>query len=162
MTDTAVQLPPVVTLDPLFDEAGAAAMLGMCERYGRYRMYGEHERLDTDLGRGLLQRHDSFLHFIRTGGRNAIEEPLPSLAARTAYFREEYAYGDHCFAPGIDVFLYHEGLLDAARRVHGRPIVEPVIAYANLMVPGKSSPCTPTSRSSAARTARSSRSGCSS
>jgi hypothetical protein len=137
VADTAVQLPPVVTIDPLFDDAGAAAMRQLCERYGRYRMYGEHERLDTDLGRGLLQRHDSYQHFVRTGGRHGVEEPLRSLAARTAYFREEYAYGDQRYAPGIDAFLYHAALLDAARRVHGRPIVEPVIAYANLMVPGQ-------------------------
>ena len=132
-----VQLPPVVTIDPLFDAAGAGAMVELCERFGRYRMYGEHERLDTDLGRGLLQRHDSFLHFVETGGRNRVAEELPSLAARTAYFREEYAYGDERYAEGIDAFLFHEGLLDAARRVHGRPVVEPVIAYANLMVPGQ-------------------------
>ena len=134
---SGVQLPPVVTIDPLFDAAGAGAMVDLCERFGRYRMYGEHERLDTDLGRGLLQRHDSFLHFVETGGRNRVAEELPSLAARTAYFREEYAYGDRRYAEGIDAFLFHEGLLDAARRVHGRPVVEPVIAYANLMVPGQ-------------------------
>src|SRR5205085_752256 len=52
VADTAVQLPPVVTLDPLFDAAGAAAMVELCERFGRYRMYGEHEQLGTDLGRG--------------------------------------------------------------------------------------------------------------
>jgi hypothetical protein len=137
VADTAVQLPPVVTIDPLFDAAGATAMRELCERYGRYRMYGEHERLDTDLGRGLLQRHDSFQNFVRTGGRHGVDEPRRSLAARTAYFREEYAYGDERYAPGIDAFLFHDALLDAARRVHGRPLVEPVIAYANLMVPGQ-------------------------
>jgi len=137
VAQTAVQLPPVVTIDPLFDDAGAAAMRELCECFGRYRMYGEHERLETDLGRGLLQRHDSFLHFTRTGGRRGVDEPVRSLAARTAYFREEYAYGDERYAPGIDAFLFHDALVEAAQRVHGRPIVEPVIAYANLMVPGQ-------------------------
>jgi hypothetical protein len=137
VTRAGLRPPPVVTLDPLFDAAGAAAMVELCTRFGRYRMYGEHEQLDTDLGRGLLQRHDSFMHFVRTGGRNGVEEPMPSMAARTAYFREEYAYGDRRYADGIEPFLFHEGLLDAARRVHDRPVVEPVIAYANLMVPGQ-------------------------
>jgi hypothetical protein len=138
---TGLELPPVVSLDPLFDADGAAAMVGLCERYGRYRMYGEHERLDTALGRGLLQRHDSFRHFVESGGRQAVEEPIESLAARTAYFREEYAYGEQRYVDGIDAFLFHPGLIAAARRVHGRPpvepVVEPVIAYANLMVPGQ-------------------------
>jgi hypothetical protein len=134
---TGLELPPVVSLDPLFDAAGAAAMIGLCERFGHYRMYGEHERLDTALGQGLLQRHDSFRHFVESGGRHAVEEPIESLAARTAYFREEYAYGDQRYAEGIDAFLFHPALLEAARRVHGRPVVEPVIAYANLMVPGQ-------------------------
>ena len=134
---TGLELPPVVSIDPLFDAAGAAAMVGLCERFGRYRMYGEHERIDTALGQGLLQRHDSFRHFVESGGRHAVEEPIESLAARTAYFREEYAYGEQRYAEGIDAFLFHPALLEAARRVHGRPVVEPVIAYANLMVPGQ-------------------------
>jgi len=38
---------PVVVLDPLFDAAVAAAMVDLCERFGRYRMYAEHENLDA-------------------------------------------------------------------------------------------------------------------
>jgi hypothetical protein len=45
--------PPVVPLDPLFDEAGAADMVELCRRFGRYRTYAEHEHIDTDLGSGL-------------------------------------------------------------------------------------------------------------
>ena len=59
----------VVVIDELFDAAGAAAMVELCERFGAYRMYAELEQLDTDIGRGLSQRHDSVVNFIRTGGR---------------------------------------------------------------------------------------------
>ena len=48
---------PVVTIDPLFDAAPTDAR--PAHRYGRYRMYAEHETINIDLGRGLLQRHDS-------------------------------------------------------------------------------------------------------
>ena len=59
----------VVRLDPLFDDpAHAARMVDLCERLGRYRMYAEHEQLDTDIGHGLAQRHDAVTNFLRTGG----------------------------------------------------------------------------------------------
>ena len=81
------------------------------------------------------------------------------LAARTNYFREEYAYGDTMRFDGIEPFLRHEGFLAAARAVHGRPLIEPAIVYANILCPARSSPCTPTCPSSAAPTASASRSG---
>jgi hypothetical protein len=40
-------------------------------------------------------------------------------------------------APGIESFLHRPAILDAARAVHDRPVVEPSIAYANLMLPGQ-------------------------
>jgi len=129
--------PPVVTLDPLFDEAGAAAMVELCRRFGRYRTYAEHERIDTDLGRGLSQRHDSMRNFLRAGGRGHADESAATLTARTSYFREEYAYGGQPIVDGIEPFLHHPGLADAARTIHRRPVVEPSIAYANLHVPGQ-------------------------
>src|SRR5690348_15238152 len=49
VTRTGVDLPPVVTLDPLFDARGAADMVALCRRFGRYRMYAEHEQLDAPL-----------------------------------------------------------------------------------------------------------------
>jgi hypothetical protein len=127
----------VVVFDRLFDAAGAAATVDLCERFGRYRMYIEHEQLDTDIGRGLSQRHDAVANFLRTGGLSHAHESTYTLAARTSYFREEYAYGQTARIDGIEPFLHHPGLVSAARRVHGRPVVEPAIAYANLMVPGQ-------------------------
>ncbi len=31
----------------------------------------------------------------------------------------------------------HDGLIEAARRIHGRPVIEPAIVYANLFLPGQ-------------------------
>src|SRR3954462_2824658 len=92
----------VVIFDRLFDDAGAAAMVDLCERFGHYRMYVEHEQLDTDIGRGLSQRHDAVMNFLRTGGVSAAGGPGYRLAARTSYFREEYAYGQEARIDGIE------------------------------------------------------------
>lgn len=128
----------VVLLDPLFpDPADAAAMVELCARFGRYRMYAEHEQIATDIGRGFAQRQDAVANFLRTGGLAGVDEPIATLAVRTSYFREEYAYGDDVRIAGIEPFLHHEGFVEAARRVHGRDVIEPAIAYANLMVPGQ-------------------------
>jgi hypothetical protein len=126
-----------VVLDPLFDDASAHAMVDLCERFGRYRMYLEHERIETAIGAGLAQRQDALANFLRTGGIARAHEPVSALAVRTSYFREEYAYGDETHISGIEPFLRHPAFLDAARAIHRRPVVEPAIAYANLMVPGQ-------------------------
>ena len=126
----------VVPVDPLFDD-GPDAMVELAHRYGTYRTYGSHEKIDHPLGRGLQQRHDSILYFLRTGGLRATTEPAEVLQARTAYFRQEYAYGRTEHIAGIAPFLHSERLAEAAREVHGRAVVEPAIAYANLMVPGQ-------------------------
>ena len=62
---------------------------------------------------------------------------MSALAVRTSYFREEYAYGNEVRIAGIEPFLHHEAFIEAARAIHGRPVIEPAIAYANLMVPGQ-------------------------
>jgi hypothetical protein len=128
---------PVVLLDPLFDDVGADAMVDLCERFGRYRMYLEHEQLETDIGRGLAQRHDALTNFLRTGGSTGADEPVSALAVRTSYFREEYAYGQTARIDGIEPFLHHPAFVAAAQAIHGRPVIEPAIAYANLMIPGQ-------------------------
>ena len=122
-------------IDPLFGDAGAA-MVDLCERYGRYGMYSQ-EHVESEIGRGLAQRHDAVLNHLRTGGRRRRDEPIALLAARTNYFREEYAYGTEPRIGGIEAFLFHEGFVEAARRVHARPVIEPAIVFANLMVPGQ-------------------------
>ncbi len=99
-------------------------------------MYSQ-EHVESEIGRGLTQRHDAVLNHLRTGGRRRRDEPIAQLAARTNYFREEYAYGTAPLIDGIEPFLFHESFVDAARRVHGRAVIEPAIVFANLMVPGQ-------------------------
>src|SRR5690606_36932239 len=76
------------------------------------------------------------IHFVRTGGRFVRREEPRVLAARTNYLRATYFYEKPVVA-GIESFLHHERLVDAARRVHGRPGVVPAIVYANLLLPGQ-------------------------
>ena len=126
-----------VAIEPLLGPAGAAAMVELCERFGSYGMYSQ-EHVESEIGRGLSQRHDAAMNFVRTGGRfGRAAEPKAVLAARTNYFREEYAYGQQGLVDGIEPFLHHQGFVDAAREIFGRPIVEPAIVFANLMVPGQ-------------------------
>ena len=126
----------VATFTPLFDDVTAAAMVTLCERFGSYGMYSEEPTFEG-LGQGLPARWDAVRNFLKTGGRLGRQESLETLAARTNYFRETYAYGAKPAIAGIEPFLFHEGFACAARRLHGRPIVEPAIVFANLLVPGQ-------------------------
>jgi hypothetical protein len=125
-----------ITFDPLFGDRGAHDMVRLCERFGRYGMYSQ-ENVTSEIGRGLPQRIDAVRAFLRTGGRSASDEPVSVLAARTNYFREEYAYGQRALIDGIEPFLHHQGFVEAAREIFGRPVIEPAIVFANLMVPGQ-------------------------
>jgi hypothetical protein len=128
----------VVPVAPVLDPADVAAVVELCTAFGRYRTYGELEPVEIPEGPGLAQRHDSVRNFLRSGGLEAAhDERVGTLAARTSYFREEYAYAGELFAPAIAPFLHSPRLADAARAVHGRAVIEPQIAYANLMVPGQ-------------------------
>ncbi|MGH7856724.1 MAG: hypothetical protein ACREQY_05280, partial [Candidatus Binatia bacterium] len=122
--------------DPLFPGAVAESMVRVCERYGSYGMYSE-EPTFAGIGQGLPARWDAVRNFVRSGGRFGRSEPLHLLAARTNYFRETYAYGEEIRIDGIEPFLRYEGFTEAARKLHGRPVVEPAIVFANLLVPGQ-------------------------
>jgi hypothetical protein len=121
--------------DPLLPGDEADALIALCERFGSYGMYGQ-QPVEDELGRGLAQRHDAAANFVRTGGRFAREEAPATLAARTNYFRETYAY-DKPVVPGIEKFLWNERFVEAARRLYDRPVIRPNIVYANLLVPGQ-------------------------
>ncbi len=111
-------------------------MLDLCKHFGVYRQYA----VETPSGHfcpELLQRHDTALNYLRTGGIAPADEPVEIHGARSSYFRAEYAYSADITMPGIEIFRDHTGLADAARRIHGRPVVVPAIVYANLMVPGQ-------------------------
>ena len=129
-----------VLLDPLLSAAEADAMLRLCERFGSYGTYGAEaapeEQGKTRYAPGIAQRYDAAINFVRSGGRLGRREAPEVLAARTNYLRETYFYGRPVVA-GIESFLHHEALRDAARKIHGRPLVVPSIVYANLLLPGQ-------------------------
>jgi hypothetical protein len=125
-----------IVLDPLMSEAQADAMVRLCEDFGDYRLYVT-ETSESAFASELAQRYDAAVNYVRSGGRFGRKEKPKTLALRTNYFRESYAYGDERFADGIDDFLFHPSLLDAARSLYDRPVIEPAIAYANILLPGQ-------------------------
>ncbi len=123
------------SFDPLMEDP--QDMVRLCEDFGSYGMYSE-EPVFEGLGAGLPARFDAARNFVRSGGRfGRTDEGIAKLAARTNYFRETYAYGTNVSAPGIEPFLHHPGFVEAARELHGRPVVVPAIIFANLLVPGQ-------------------------
>jgi hypothetical protein len=127
---------PYRIFDPLLSDAEAHDLVTLCARFESYGTYAE-EGLNEGIGEGLPQRFDAAFNFVKTGGRFGRKESLGDLASRTNYFRETYAYGEEVAAPGIEPFLRHEGFVEAAREIHGRPVVEPAIVYANILLPGQ-------------------------
>jgi hypothetical protein len=126
-----------VLFDPLFSDADADGMVRLCERFGRYGMYSAENEGGPEIGEGLTQRHDAVLNYLKAGGMHGAGEPVSVLAARTNYFREEYAYGTNALIEGVEPFLFQDGFVEAARQIHGRRVIEPAIVFANLMVPGQ-------------------------
>jgi hypothetical protein len=104
--------------------------------FGSYGQYS-NEGFDTQFAPEIPQRYDAALNFVRTGGRFHRQEDVKVLAARTNYFRETYAYGDDVFVDGVEVLIRNDALLDAARALHGRPVIVPSILYANILLPGQ-------------------------
>ncbi len=127
----------VIVLDPLMGDDEADGILELWRRFPSYGLYS-NEGYDMDFAPELAQRYDAAVNFVRTGGRFGRKESDRGLmAARTNYFRETYAYGDEVAALGIEMFMHHESLLDAARLLHGREVIEPAIGYANVLLPGQ-------------------------
>ncbi len=122
--------------NPLLTDAEAHGMVQLCEDFGPHGMYSE-EALNEGIGEGLPQRFDAAMNFINTGGRKGQKEDLMVAAGRTNYFRETYAYGENIFAKGIEPFLNHQGFVEASKQLFDRPIIEPAIVFANLMLPGQ-------------------------
>lgn len=78
-------------------------------------MYSQ-EGLNKGIGENKPQRFDAVLNYMAAHKDvpNA-ERDYKLIASRTNYFRETYAYGEDIYAPGIKPFLYHEGMIEAAR-----------------------------------------------
>jgi hypothetical protein len=134
---TADATAEVIVLDPLMSTEDADEILDLWRRFPSYGLYS-NEGYPTTFAPELAQRYDAAVNFVRTGGRFGRKDADRGLmAARTNYFRETYAYGDEVEAPGIESFMTHPALLDAARRLHGRQVIEPAIGYANILLPGQ-------------------------
>ncbi|MEA3056251.1 MAG: hypothetical protein QOD30_1683 [Actinomycetota bacterium] len=133
--DSPAATGPIV-LDPLLSDAEADEVVRIWHEFGSYGQYS-NEGFPTQLAPELPQRYDARENFVRSGGRFRRDEDRGLLGARTNYFRETYAYGDEVFAPGVEILLQAEALLDAARRLHGRPMIVPSIVYANILLPGQ-------------------------
>ena len=124
-------------LEPFLPADQAHDLVRLCEDFGSYGLYSE-EGLNEGIGEGLPQRFDAAFNFIQTGGRfGRTREDLEILAGRTNYFRETYAYADEISAPGIEPLYYSEDLIENARKIFDRPVVEPAIVYANILLPGQ-------------------------
>ena len=128
----------VIVLDPLLPDEDADAVLELWRRFPPgYGLYS-NEGFDTAFAPELAQRYDAAVNFVRTGGRfGRKDEDRSMLAARTNYFRETYAYGEEIAAPGVGGLFRNDTLTDAARRLHGRDVIEPAIVYANVLLPGQ-------------------------
>lgn len=57
----------------------------------------------------------------------------PDLANRSMWFQNDFVY-DTFHAPGSEIFLNHEGYIEAAKQFYEAEIVEPHSVYVNLMV----------------------------
>lgn len=129
--------PKYEEFDPFLGKERAEDLVLLCEKFGDYGLYSE-EGLNDGIGEGLPQRFDAAFNFISTGGRfGRSQEDLGILAARTNYFRETYAYGDDIAAAEIEAFYRDERLVEAAQKVFDRPVIEPAIVYANILLPGQ-------------------------
>lgn len=128
---------PVLVLDPLLPDAEAEAVVEAWKAFPAYGQYS-NEGFDTQYAPELAQRYDAVVNFIRTGGRfGRKDEGMELLLARTNYFRDTYAYGEDVFSEGTAFLMHHPRLIEAARELHGRDVIEPSILYANVMVPGQ-------------------------
>lgn len=129
--------PAPIVIDPLLGEERAAAVLGAWKAFPGYGQYS-HEGYEPNFAPEIAHRYDAAMNYVRTGGRFRRQgEDLELLLARTNYFRETYVYGDDVSSPAMAPMAHHERLLEAARQLHDRPVVEPSILYANVMVPGQ-------------------------
>ena len=133
---------PFVHLDPLFGASsdGADAMVRIAERFARFPTYGAEvapeEQGKRRYAPGVPQRYDAALNFVQTGGRFGRQEDPRTLVGRTNYLRATYFY-EKPAVDGVEPFLRHPDLVEAAKAVHGRPRIVPSIVYANLLLPGQ-------------------------
>ncbi len=125
-----------IGFDQCNTSADADRIAGLGRTFGTYRMYVE-QPIQEGIGRGLVRRHDAILNRFKQGMRRGTHEPLDIMAARTNLFRGIYAELGEIRVPGIEPLYRHEGYIDAAKKLTGKPVVRPTMLYANLLVPGQ-------------------------
>jgi hypothetical protein len=125
-----------VELDPLLPASDADAVNRAVLAGGPYGLYAA-ERSSGPLESKVTERYDAARNYIATGGYLGVSEPPTTLIRRTGYFRSTLMQGGRVVTPGFEPLDSLQALYDAAREIHGKPIVEPAILYLNLLVPGQ-------------------------
>lgn len=129
----------VETLSSCLGPEGAARLRAIAEGFGPYRTYVSRPQ-QSGVGRGLVRRHDALINHVSGLTRAGRSETLAGMAARINLFRQTWAEGDAVLADGCEVLLNHPAFIDGARRLSGRPIAEPCMLYANVLLPGQELP----------------------
>lgn len=132
----AAQATTLVELDPLMSKDDAAAVRAAVLDGGRYGLYAA-ERSSGPLESTVAERYDAARNYVATGGYLGVHEPASTLIRRTGYFRSTLMQGGRVVTPGFETLDALPALHDAARQVHGKPVVVPAILYLNLLVPGQ-------------------------
>lgn len=124
-------------MEPFLSTGDADSMLRIAEVLSSFGTYAD-EASSEGLGEELPQRFDVGLNYFSAGIDGDGNPDAPEIAAsRTNYFRETYAYASEIRTPGIEAFMEHPEITEAARRVSGCDVIVPAIVYANLLIPGQ-------------------------
>src|SRR3954447_17398830 len=115
-------MPVPLVLDPLLSDAEADEVVRIWHDFGSYGQYS-NEGFATQFAPELPQRYDARENFVRSGGRFERDQERGRLGPRPNSFRETSASADETFAPGVDVLMHAEPLLEAARELHGRAVI---------------------------------------
>jgi hypothetical protein len=131
------------TLDPCLSPADADAVRRAIEAAAPFRAYVSEAQAEG-VGRGLLRRHDAAMNHFTSMVRAGRAEPLDVLFNRSNLLRLTLVQpeGDEpaVHVPGVDALFRSPACLEAAAALTDRPVVEPLMLYANLMVPGQELP----------------------
>jgi hypothetical protein len=129
----------VETLAVCLGPEGAARFRALAEGAGPYRTYVSGQQT-AGLGKGLVRRHDALMNHVLSQGKAGRSESLTDLAARINLFRTTFAEAGAVHVPGCEVLLEHPAFIEGARRLSGRPVVQPGMLYANILLPGQELP----------------------
>jgi hypothetical protein len=125
-----------VELDPLLPATDAESVNRAVLAGGPYGLYAA-ERSSGPLESKVSERYDAARNYVATGGYLGVSEPPTTLIRRTGYFRSTLMQGGRVTTPGFELLDALPALYDAARKVHGKPVIKPAILYLNLLVPGQ-------------------------